>query len=116
MLRALSTFFVILISTAAVAQEDFQSADSELNKLYKEITARLVGDEATLHLLTVAQRGWIAFRDAECAFSASAVEGGSAYPEVLSNCKADLTLKRVADFKAYLSCQEGDLGCPVPGE
>jgi len=83
MLRAISTFLMISISTVAFAQEDFKSADSELNTLYKEITQRLAGDEATLHLLTAAQRAWIAFRDAECAFSASGVEGGSAYPEIL---------------------------------
>jgi uncharacterized protein YecT (DUF1311 family) len=116
MLRAVSTFVMISLSTVAFAQDDFKSADSELNRLYKEITARLAGDDSKLHLLTVAQRGWIAFRDAECTFSASGVEGGSAYPEVLSSCKAVLTQKRIADFKSYLACQEGDLGCPVPSQ
>lgn len=116
MLRAVSTFLMISLSTVAFAQEDFKSADSELNKLYKEIQARLSGNDAALHLLTVAQRGWVAFRDAECTFAASSVEGGSAYPEILESCKASLTVKRIADFNAYLSCQEGDLACPVPAE
>lgn len=109
MLRAVSTFFMIPLSTVAFAQEDFKSADSELNKLYKEIQVRLSGNDSALHLLTLAQRSWVACRDAECAFAASSVEGGCAYPEVLSTCKAALTQKRIADFNAYLTCQEGGL-------
>jgi len=116
MSRVWIAILMALVSSAAIAQEDFKSADTELNKLYKEITARLADDSAKLHLLTVAQRGWIAFRDAECAFAASGVEGGSAYPEIVESCKADLTRKRSADFNAYLSCEEGDLACPVPAE
>jgi len=116
MLRVVLAFVMMAISTVAFAQEDFKSADSELNRLYKQITTRLSGDESTLHLLTVAQRAWIAFRDAECAFAASGVEGGSAYPGIVANCMAELTLKRIADFNTYLACEEGDLACPVPGE
>jgi len=116
MLRVLTALLIASMTTVAIAQEDFKSADAELNKLYKEITARLADDSAKLHLLTVAQRGWIAFRDAECAFAASGVEGGSAYPEIVESCKTDLTQKRIADFNTYLSCEEGDLACPVPAE
>lgn len=116
MLRAAYLFFMLSMTTVAFAQEDFKSADAELNTLYKQITARLSEDGDTLHLLTVAQRAWIAFRDAECAFAASGVEGGSAYPEILADCKAQLTLKRIEDFKTYLACEEGDLACPVPAQ
>lgn len=91
------------------------TADKELNALYQQITARLQSDPDSKKLLVGAQRSWIAFRDAECKFSASGVEGGSVYPLIYSNCVTALTKARVETFKTYLKCQEGDLGCPVPG-
>ncbi|HCS45087.1 MAG TPA: urease-associated protein, partial [Pseudomonas sp.] len=92
------------------------AADKELNALYQQMTARLKSSSPdSRKLLVSAQRSWIAFRDAECKFSASAVEGGSVYPLIYSNCITDLTKARVETFKNYLKCQEGDLSCPVPG-
>ena len=91
------------------------TADKELNTLYQQITSRLKGNPDGKKLLVGAQRSWVAFRDAECQFSASGVEGGSVYPLIYSNCVTELTKARVQTFKTYLKCQEGDLGCPVPG-
>ena len=96
----------------ACADASLKKADAELNALYRQITGRL-DPEGRAHLVA-AQRAWIAFRDAECKFAASAVEGGSAYPMVHADCLASLTEARIADFKAYLACGEGDLSCPVP--
>lgn len=114
----MAAVLIIAVGAPAVrAQTDeLKAADSKLNTLYKEIEARLKGDQPTLHLLTTAQHAWIAFRDSECAFAASGVEGGSVYPEIVASCDTDLTEKRIADFNAYLNCKEGDMGCPVPGE
>jgi uncharacterized protein YecT (DUF1311 family) len=97
------------------ASQQHAAADKELNTLYQQITTRLKGDPDRKKLLLGAQRSWIAFRDAECKFSASGVEGGSVYPLIYSNCVTELTKARVETFKTYLKCQEGDLGCPVPG-
>lgn len=97
------------------AAQQHASADKELNALYQQITTRLKGNPDRKKLLVGAQRSWIAFRDAECKFSASGVEGGSVYPLIYSNCVTELTKARVETFKTYLKCQEGDLGCPVPG-
>jgi uncharacterized protein YecT (DUF1311 family) len=91
------------------------AADKELNALYQQITSRLKSNPDSKKQLVSAQRAWVAFRDAECKFSASGVEGGSVYPLIYSNCTTELTKARVATFKTYLKCQEGDLGCPVPG-
>jgi len=96
------------------ASQQHAAADKELNALYQQITNRLKGDPDRKKLLLGAQRSWIAFRDAECKFSASGVEGGSVYPLIYSNCVTELTQARVETFKTYLKCQEGDLGCPVP--
>ena len=98
------------------AAQQHKAADKELNALYQQITARLKADPDSKKLMVGAQRAWIAFRDAECKFSASGVEGGSVYPLIYSNCITDLTKARVETFKNYLKCQEGDLGCPVPGQ
>jgi uncharacterized protein YecT (DUF1311 family) len=92
----------------------YKESDAQLNALYKQITGRLRDDTATTQLLVTAQRAWIAFRDAECAFSASRVSGGSAYGMIQAICLDRLTNKRIEDFKRYLRCQEGDMDCPVP--
>ncbi len=95
----------------ACAGAEFGAADAELNRLYKRITARLGADKAPL---VAAQRAWIAYRDAECAFVASSVAGGSIAPMIRAGCLADLTRARVEDFKKLLDCEEGDPACPVP--
>ena len=68
------------------AQAAYDKADGALNRSYKEIVRRLKDDAATTKLLVTAQKAWIAYRDAECAFSSSANAGGSIYPMVVSNC------------------------------
>jgi len=98
------------------AAQQNKAADKELNVLYQQITERLKASPDSKKLLVGAQRAWIGFRDAECRFSASGVEGGSVYPLIYSNCLTDLTKARVEAFKTYLKCQEGDLSCPVPGQ
>ncbi|MFL1524664.1 lysozyme inhibitor LprI family protein [Pseudomonas sp. O230] len=98
------------------AVQQNKAADKELNVLYQQITERLKGSPDSKKLLVGAQRAWIGFRDAECKFSASGVEGGSVYPLIYSNCVTDLTKARVEALKTYLKCQEGDLSCPVPGQ
>ncbi|MDO9328191.1 MULTISPECIES: lysozyme inhibitor LprI family protein [unclassified Pseudomonas] len=97
------------------AAQQHKAADKELNALYQQITQRLKSNPDSKKLLLGAQRSWIAFRDAECKFASAGVEGGSVYPLIYSNCVNELTKARVETFKNYLKCQEGDMGCPVPG-
>ena len=94
----------------------FKAADKELNATYRQIEGRLGDDPDAKKLLVAAERAWIAFRDAECAFSASGAEGGTIYPMTVSSCQTDLTTARTKDLTAFLHCQEGDSGCPVPAE
>jgi uncharacterized protein YecT (DUF1311 family) len=96
------------------AAKESKAADHELNSLYKQITARLKDNPDAKNMLVKAQRAWIGFRDAECEFSASGVEGGSVYPLIYDNCITTQTKARVEAFKTYLKCKEGDLSCPVP--
>ncbi len=98
------------------AGKAFDAADAELNVLYKQIKQRLAGDAETTKLFVAAQRAWLPFRDGECAFAASGVSRGTIYPTIYAECLERLTKARIADFNAYLACQEGDLSCPVPAK
>ena len=97
------------------AGQEFKSTDKELNAMYQQIIGRLKDNPDRKKLLVGAQRAWIGFRDTECKFSASGVEGGSVYPLIYSNCLTVVTKARIEALKQYLECQEGDMSCPVPG-
>ena len=90
----------------------YQAADDELNEAYQRLVDRLEHNSASLEKLREAQRQWIGFRDAECAFESSAVEGGSAQPMIRNFCLESLTQTRTQTLLEYASCEEGDLGCP----
>ena len=92
----------------------YKKTDAQLNKIYGQITARLKDAPDTKAQLVTAQKAWIAFRDAECKFLAGNAEGGSIYPMLVTQCRADLTQKRVDDLAPLLECEEGDMSCPVP--
>lgn len=96
------------------AGEDFSAADKKLNASFREIQKRLADDADGKARFVKAQRAWIAFRDAECAFNAGNSSGGSIYPMLVASCKKDLTEQRNKQLRTYLSCEEGDLSCPVP--
>lgn len=94
----------------------YASSDAELNKQFSQIKNRLEDNADAAKQLVSAQRAWIAYRDAECDFASSGVEGGSIHSVIATQCRDSLTQKRIVDFNGYLSCEEGDLGCPVPTE
>jgi uncharacterized protein YecT (DUF1311 family) len=96
------------------AAADYKAADAKLNKAYGEMMKRLSDDAEGRKLLQAAQRAWIAFRDAQCAFSAKDSKGGSIYPMLISECLAELTTARTEQLKADLGCQEGDVSCSAP--
>ncbi|TIP34814.1 MAG: DUF1311 domain-containing protein, partial [Mesorhizobium sp.] len=66
------------------ADADYQAADAKLNDAYKNIVSH--NDQASNKLLQTAQRAWIAFRDAECAYDTADSQGGSIHPMELSQC------------------------------
>lgn len=92
----------------------FKTADAHLNATYAQLLQRLHDEPDTKSLLVAAQRAWLQFRDADCAFSSSKVAGGSMQPFIVTECRTDLTRQRAAQLARYLACQEGDLSCPVP--
>ncbi len=97
------------------AGKDFDAADKKLNEAYKQIVERLKDNAGSKKLLVDAQRAWVSFRDAECAFQGGPAEtAGSVRPMVVANCQAGLTNLRLKDLQDYLHCEEGVLDCPVP--
>ena len=69
------------------AANDYRSADRDLNAFYSKL-------EKSKELVS-AERAWITYRDAECAYQVKAVEGGSMAPMVQALCLADLTKQRL---------------------
>jgi uncharacterized protein YecT (DUF1311 family) len=79
------------------AYDSYHKADIELNKIYKELFELLDGPEK--NALIAAQKAWISFRDAHCAFEAEEVAGGSMQPMVRAACLEERTLARIEDLK-----------------
>lgn len=81
----------------------FREADAKLNSAYAALRARLKDDPDAGKLLVVAQRAWIAFRDAECSLQASRATGGSLYPTIHAYCLRDLTVTRTKELQEAFS-------------
>ncbi len=96
-------------SLNACADRAYKAADGELNAAWRDLAGRL--DGAALDRLKTAERAWIAWRDAMCAFVAGPSEGGSIRPMVLANCRAGLTAQQTDLLRAQASCAEGDVSC-----
>jgi uncharacterized protein YecT (DUF1311 family) len=89
------------------AGRDFEAADKALNEQYQasrrimkkwdsEVSEYSRGAEDAL---IKAQRAWIAYRDAQCASFGFQVHGGTLEPQLIYQCRADLTRKRTTELK-----------------
>ena len=91
------------------AGQDYSAADAELNRVYQKLVKD--SDAGTLKLLKTAQRAWISFRDAECAYATAGSEGGSIHPMEVSMCLTTVTEDRIKQLEADNTCEEGDVSC-----
>jgi uncharacterized protein YecT (DUF1311 family) len=73
-------------------------ADSGLDGAYKEIRARLDGEDATR--LNLAQRLWIQYRDANCTAERERYADGTAAPVVYLACLEAMTRARTKELLA----------------
>ena len=88
----------------------FHLKDIALTSLYK----RVVGSRGTAtarRMLVSSQRAWIGFRDRDCAYEASGVEGGSMHAGRVYYCLAERTATRIQQLDASLACTAP--GCPL---
>ncbi|MES2144910.1 MAG: lysozyme inhibitor LprI family protein [Pseudomonadota bacterium] len=90
-----------------------QRLDGDTKALVADFDLRQGNSDAQA-LLAASQSAWVAYRDAECAFSSSGVAGGRVYPIIYALCQTNMTETRLETLKRYQSCVEGDMGCPVP--
>jgi uncharacterized protein YecT (DUF1311 family) len=98
------------------ANRTYKRSDADLNQVYKTVLGRLKDDKNAAGKLVSAQRAWIAYRDAECAFSTAGTEGGSINGFARLTCLDAQTRTRATELKGYLKCPEGDTNCPVPAK
>lgn len=80
----------------------YEKWDAELNRVYRELGAKLAGDgQATLRH---AQRSWVAFRDSELAWLAAFYGGrqGSMYANMLAADRVELVRRRVLELSSWL--------------
>ncbi len=74
--------------------------DALLNRWYKELKAPL--DEPSAEALRDAQRAWIAFRDADCAFAYTRWGDGSMRNVAGAYCQRDRTAGRAIELRDHL--------------
>jgi uncharacterized protein YecT (DUF1311 family) len=102
----------IQLELNACAEQDWQAADAELNRVYKTVMAEMKAMDQSLPpelqgaavTLRDAQRAWIAFRDKNCTLAGYPMRGGSAEPLLIYGCLRQMTLDRtrqLQDLMAY---------------
>lgn len=90
------------------AVQDYEEADQALNAQWKrtkktmaEWDADLEGDlKGAEQALVVAQRAWIAYRDAQCELEGFQARGGTLEPALVAGCLARLTIERTKDLQS----------------
>lgn len=77
----------------------YELADKRLNDVYKQLIAKLNGEEKAL--LAEAQLGWIKVRDNSCEFEVYRNRGGTGYQGFLNECLERSTKQRTAELEKY---------------
>lgn len=99
-----SSFAQTQLEMNETANANYKKADTQLNKVYKQLMVML--DKSEKPLLIQAEKDWVKFRDSHCKFDASQYEGGSMKPLVYSSCLEELTKKRIAEIKASIKARD----------
>lgn len=93
------------------AGKEYRRVDTLLNAAYSKAITR--APEEQRRLLRTAQRSWLSYRDAECAFRNYAVHDGSMFPMSQAICLTELTQAREKALNDALHCVEGDISCAL---
>jgi uncharacterized protein YecT (DUF1311 family) len=94
----------------ACAGKDYKKADAALNQVYGKLKGKLT-KPADRKPLAAAERAWIAYRDAECAFETAGTADGTIHPMLMAMCLNEKTLVHTAELSRQLNCKEGDPSC-----
>lgn len=93
---------------------EFQRADVELNRVWKEIQAKYRGEKQFLAKLREAQRAWLRFRDTQLEAMYPGKDKRSTYGSIYETCRCsaltELTRQRLAQLKRWSDgVLEGDV-------
>jgi uncharacterized protein YecT (DUF1311 family) len=88
------------------AEQDWQVADADLNRVYKAVMAAMKAMDQGLPpelqgaatTLRDAQRAWITFRDANCRLAGYPMRGGSAEPLLIYGCLRQMSVERTEEL------------------
>jgi uncharacterized protein YecT (DUF1311 family) len=89
--------------------DNYKQADAKLNAVYGKLMKKISADGQSK--LRDAQKSWIAYRDAQCAFETLGTIDGSIHSMVVAQCLADLTEQQTKQLQRQLTCEEGDVSC-----
>ena len=98
----------------ACASGDFAKSDKELNQTYQSLVKKEADDPLFICKLRLAQKAWLAFRDADldARFACSEYDAriccGSMYPMSFLSRKAELTRERTKHLKQILEDGRGE--------
>lgn len=91
------------------AVKDYEKADAALNEVWDEAMFIAQDEDALMpegdtgpgyeETLREAQRAWITFRDAHCAYAGFAARGGTMQPLLVNQCLARLTGERTTQLR-----------------
>jgi uncharacterized protein YecT (DUF1311 family) len=84
------------------AAKYFEEADARLNETFNRLSAKLGAEERPK--LIEAQRAWIKYRDAQCAFETQLTTGGSIHPMEVAQCAAALTKEQTRKLERQINC------------
>lgn len=82
------------------AADEYKKADAELNRVYQQLLPKVEGEHK--EKLKIAQRAWIAFRDAHCEYEAFSFEGGTMQPLIRFSCLEAATRERTKQLRGAL--------------
>src|SRR5262249_37165403 len=88
------------------ANNSLKASDAKLNQTFRALQAKV--SKPGKDKLQKAQRAWIAWRDAQCAFNTLGSNGGSVHAMAQASCLDDLTQAQTKLLSSQLNCDEGD--------
>lgn len=98
----------------ACASDDFNKAEKELNQVYQSLIRKEADDPLFISKLRLAQKAWLAFRDADldarfaCSEDDVRICWGSMYTMSFLSRKAELTRERTMQLKQILKNGRGE--------
>lgn len=93
------------------AVQTYKNADREMNAAYKKVMNTLKSSPQKSKALLQAQRAWLKFRDADCAFLNSNSTDGSINAMNNALCLSERTTERIYFLNKIKKCDIGDPEC-----